>query len=88
MAAESKLPVRKEPGGGLAEWRPFESFRREIDRMFDDFLGSFGQFPSRPLGREQLPFVNAPPVDVIEKDDAFQITAELPGLDQKDIEVK
>jgi HSP20 family protein len=87
MAGESKLPVRSEPAGSLVEWRPFESLRREFDRMFDDFMGGFGRFPLRSLAREELPFVSSPPVDVIEKDDAFQITAELPGLDQKDVEV-
>lgn len=88
MAAESKLPVRREPTSSLAQWNPFESFRREIDRMFDDFVGGFGPAPFRTLAREELPFVSSPPVDVVEKDDAFQITAELPGLDQKDVEVK
>jgi HSP20 family protein len=88
MAGESKVPVRSEPANNLVEWRPFESFRREVDRMFDDFLGGFGRFPSRSLARDELPFISSPPIDVVEKDDAFQITAELPGLDQKDIEVK
>jgi HSP20 family protein len=67
------------------EWhRPKESIRREIDRMFDDFMDGFGRFPSR----EALPFASSPPIDVIEKDDAFQIIAELPGIDERDIEVK
>jgi HSP20 family protein len=87
MAGESKLPVRKEPAGSLMEWRPFETLRREIDQMFD-FMGGFGRFPFQSLAREELPFVNSPPVDVVEKDDAFEITAELPGLDEKDVEVK
>ena len=30
----------------------------------------------------------SPAVDVVEKDDAFEITAEVPGLDEKNIEVK
>ncbi|MBD3814297.1 MAG: Hsp20/alpha crystallin family protein [Betaproteobacteria bacterium] len=29
-----------------------------------------------------------PAVDVVEKDDAFEISAELPGMDEKDVEVK
>jgi HSP20 family protein len=88
MAGESKLPVRSEPAGGVTEWRPFESFRREVDRMFDDFMSGFGRFPPRSVAREELPFVTSPPVDVVEKEDAFQITAELPGMDEKDVEVK
>ncbi|MDH2341215.1 Hsp20/alpha crystallin family protein [Bradyrhizobium sp. SSUT18] len=88
MAGESKLPVRSEPAGSVAEWRPFESFRRDVDRMFDDFMSGFGRFPSRLFAREELPFMTSPPVDVVETADAFQITAELPGMDEKDVEVK
>jgi HSP20 family protein len=88
MAGEHKLPVRSEPGGSVSEWRPFELFRREVDRMFDDFMSGFGRSPFRSLAREELPFVSSPAVDVVEKEDAFQITAELPGLEQKDVEVK
>ncbi len=29
-----------------------------------------------------------PAVDVVEKENSFEITAELPGLDEKDVEVK
>jgi HSP20 family protein len=75
---------------------PFESLRSEIDRVFEDFGRGFGQFP---FGRSSFalePFWRAetsigaalPAVDVVEKADGFQITAELPGLDEKDVEVK
>ena len=30
----------------------------------------------------------APAIDMVEKDDAFEITAELPGLDEKNVEIK
>ena len=30
----------------------------------------------------------APAVDVVEKDNAYEVTAELPGMDEKNIEVK
>jgi HSP20 family protein len=38
----TKLPVgRQEKADRPAEWRPFESLRREVDRLFEDFqLGS------------------------------------------------
>ncbi|OCJ16433.1 molecular chaperone Hsp20 [Rhizobium sp. AC44/96] len=87
------FPVKTEPKppapaqGGF--WSPFESLRTEIDRLFDDF----GPSSWRPLtrsfsGRAANEWVVSPAVDVVEKDDAFEITAEVPGLDEKNIEVK
>lgn len=92
MAGESKVPVKTGSRGGMTEWRPFETLRREIDRMFDDVAGGFWRSPFRtmlaePSGRSELPWVSAPPVDVVEKEGEYQITAELPGLEQKDIQV-
>lgn len=85
----AKLPVNKstEPAKS-EEWAPFESLRREIDRLFDDW-----RLPSKVFGFE-VPRVSraawqvAPAMDLIEKDDAYEITAELPGLDEKDVEIK
>ena len=35
----SRMPIRNEGKGAdrPAEWRPFESLRREVDRLFEDF---------------------------------------------------
>ena len=43
----TKLPVKTEekkaePTSASGEWRPFETLRREIQRLFDDFDGGFG----------------------------------------------
>lgn len=92
MAQESKVPAqtRSRDVGypSLGDWRPFENLRREIDRMFDDFwrfpyMSSPDISPSTYGSR-----MGMPAVDVVEKPDAFQITAELPGMDEKSIEVK
>jgi HSP20 family protein len=57
------------------------TMQRDVNRMFDDNLrGWFG-------GREALTRW-APPVDVYEKEDEIVITAELPGMQQEDIEVE
>ena len=95
--ATSKVPVKTEktPAPALPTWRPFESLRREVDRLFDDFDGGFFGAPFRrslfdiePFRRVQTAFTSAPAVDVTETDKAFEITAELPGIDEKNIEVK
>lgn len=68
---------------------PFDSLRMEIDRLFDDFVPSNWRSLSR-LGRpgDGDNWAISPAVDVVENDDAFEITAEVPGLDEKNIEVK
>lgn len=100
--AATKVPVRSgekaaepEPASALQAWRPFENLRHEIDRLFDDFDRDFWNFPFRrsmwpveSFWRRQLPWGAAPAVDIAENDKAYEITAELPGLDEKDIEVK
>src|SRR3974377_62553 len=78
------------------EFRPFANLRREIDRLFDDFAwGSSWRLPSsrspfdgEPCGRSDIPWGKCPPVDIADTDKAYEITAELPGLDEKNVEVK
>ena len=79
---ETKLPLSQ---GGSSEpasqvWQPFEGFRREIDRLFEDFGRSFWQ-PSRRSS-------TGPAVDVVESENAYELKAEMPGMDEKNIEVK
>src|SRR5690348_798311 len=94
MANETKLTVTKQPAAPAPVgdvWRPFETLRKEVDRLFEDFGADFWQRPFRPLASLErafpAPFVSAPVVDVSETDKAYEITAELPGLDEKNIEV-
>ena len=91
----SKVPVKSEKRGaplaGPASWAPFETMRREIDRVFDGVTGAW-PFAS---GRSMLDFAwphdgqrrMNPAVDVAENDKAFEITAELPGMSEKDVEL-
>lgn len=60
---------------------PFVTFRREMDRMFDHF---FDGFPGRAGNG---PGAIAPAIDLDETDKEMVITAELPGVTDKDIEV-
>ncbi len=100
MANEAtRLPVKieeKSPVGGAAlqAWRPFETLRREVDRLFEDFDGGFWQSPFRRSILDMRPFGGlaqrwaAPAVDIVEKEKSYEISAELPGIDEKNIEVK
>jgi HSP20 family protein len=90
--AATKLPKSEEKKVEQApslvpEWRPFETLRREIDRLFDDFGQGFWRAPLEPLSRK-LTWGTAPAVDIVEGDKAYEVTAELPGMDEKNVEVK
>jgi HSP20 family protein len=60
------------------ELDPYRAMRREMENAFR----AFDQKPSSPgIG------AGAPAVSVAETNDAFEVTAELPGVDEKDINV-
>jgi len=93
----TKLPVKKEGDTAAAAsrpWAPFESLRREIDRLFEDFNGGwrspFGRsfFDVQPFWPREAAWPAVPAVDVAETDKGYEITAELPGIDEKNVEVK
>ncbi len=90
MAQEQNAPEKKESGAlispDLWDWRPFEALRRQLDRFFDEA-------PLQKRSGELEPFnfmgwSGTPPVDFVERDNDYEVTAELPGLDQNDVEVK
>ena len=61
---------------------PFVTLRRVMDRLFDDAFRGFG-VPSLGLGRAG----NWPSLEVSETDKEVRVMAELPGLEEKDVEV-
>ena len=94
----SKVPVKTEKKSAPApvgSWPPFESLRREVDRLFDVFGGvSFPVAFGRPAFQLDLPWPReevwriSPAVDFVERDNEYEVTVELPGLSEKDVEVK
>ena len=60
---------------------PFVSLQREIDRLFADFTRGFPAFTGN--GATAL----LPSMDVSETDKEIEITAELPGLEEKDVQI-
>ena len=61
---------------------PFTAFRREMDRLFD----SFGRDLGWPGGDDRTA-ATAPSVDVSETDSELRIEADLPGVEEKDVDV-
>ena len=96
----TKLPVKgreteTERAPAFGDWRPLESLRREMESLFDDFGRGSWRFPWRssifdlePLRPRELTWSTTPAVDIVEKDTVYEITAELPGMDESNIEVK
>jgi HSP20 family protein len=94
----TKLPIKQEKPSAASSvpqmWQPFEGLRQEVDRLFDDFGRGFWRpfgrspFAAEPLFRRELTLPTMPAVDVVESEKAYELTAELPGMDEKNIEVK
>jgi HSP20 family protein len=64
---------------------PFLTLHREMNRLFDEV---FRGFDLAPLGSDRRLGMNWPNIEVSETDKAVKVVAELPGLDEKDIEVE
>jgi len=98
--AATKLPIKIETAPTTQptkprDWQPFEALRNQVDRLFHDFQTGFLQAPSyrsllemEPFWRRDLGFNVTPAIDIVEKEKAFEITAELPGLDAKNIDLQ
>jgi HSP20 family protein len=78
MDLKSLVPVGRDRNVGRRDWNPFVTLQREIDRLFDDFGRGSPVFRAPGL---------TPTMDVTETDKEIEITAELPGLEEKDVEV-
>jgi len=89
VASEEKPAERQSAVSAVEVWRPFESLRREVDRLFEEFDRGFWRFP-RALS-EMEPFwrrATGPAVDLVERETDYLVTAELPGMSEKDVELK
>ena len=65
------------------EDNPFFTLHREMNRLFDDV---FRGFDVTPFGSDRA--MGWPHIEVSETDKDIKIAAELPGLDEKDVEVE
>src|ERR1043165_4506706 len=82
MKLTSLLPLGRDRSVARQE-SPFLSLQREVDRLFDDFSRGFPALPTLSSGAVEL----MPSMDVTETDKEIEITAELPGLEEKDVQI-
>ena len=79
MNMKPLIPTNRDRGLARTD-NPFTSLQREVDRLFSDFTRGFPTFGN---GSANL----LPSMDVTETDKEIEITAELPGLEEKDVQI-
>jgi len=89
--ADVPVEVKKAPQAETTVPEVWGSFRSEMDQLFNRFARGFGLPSLRNLADFEPPWrsfgFSAPPIDMSEDEKAYKISAELPGLDAKDVEV-
>jgi HSP20 family protein len=65
------------------EGDPFLTLHREMNRLFDDVFRGFDMVPFGGMSR----MAGWPHMEVVENDKDVRISAELPGLEDKDVEI-
>lgn len=99
MTEPTKLPIKREESKTAVParqgWRaPIQNLRREIERLFDDLDGGVWApfrnpiFDIRPYWLRESTWSSTFAVDIAETQKSYEITADLPGFDEKNIEVK
>jgi HSP20 family protein len=94
MMATAPAEVKKAPPAPPRAPDSWRSLRTEIDRLFDRFSSDL-LWPAFPrLFDDRSPFgfrpsfsVRTPAMDVSEDADAYKLSAELPGMNEKEIDV-
>ena len=84
VRGEKQLTIGKRMTPGFTEQllEPLSWLRGEVDRLFDDFPTRatpfhFGRAMTRPI----------PAIEMTETKDAYKLSAELPGIDAKDVDI-
>jgi HSP20 family protein len=75
----NSLPVFRTRPAGLSP------FHRSFDRLFENFFHDYGLTSPWPESEQMLPF--EPRLDVSETGKEYQIKVELPGMEEKDVEL-
>jgi len=82
MSVRDLIPWGRERSPGVRSSEvmdPFLALHREVNRLFDDALRGFGAPAWASAGW--------PHTDVVETEREYRVTAELPGLEEKDVDL-
>jgi HSP20 family protein len=94
----TKVPVKNEQPAVTkphTEDSSLQTLRRQVDRLFEDFQRGYWHLPFKKTAFDVEPFWRGdfvlgatPSVDIVEKDNVYKVSAELPGIAAGDIDVK
>ncbi len=79
------LMTKAKGGKDLVQYEalnPFYAFRQAMDRIFDSFFHGLEMEPFR-----RMPGTFNPSIDVVDGAKEIKVTVELPGMDEKDIDL-
>ncbi|HOE17178.1 MAG TPA: Hsp20/alpha crystallin family protein [Syntrophorhabdaceae bacterium] len=85
MTAKNLIPKAKSreyPASRYENLNPFYAFRQEMDRIFDNFFHGVEIEPFK-----KMPEAFYPNIDVVDGAKEIKVTIELPGMDEKDIDL-
>ncbi|MBX9771587.1 MAG: Hsp20/alpha crystallin family protein [Candidatus Obscuribacterales bacterium] len=83
---KKNLPIRREDKSSSNELSPYLPFQNDISCVFDNFFGSFETGMLRPFS-EMSEAMFQPRVEVKESSGDLRVSVELPGIDDKDLDV-
>lgn len=84
MDFRSLVPFPGADVGRRGDGDPFQAFRRDFDRMVDDMFHGSARWPSAGSAVSAAVEIR---LDVSETDKEIKVRAELPGVDENDVEV-
>lgn len=87
MAVRDIMPWTRGRDVSGRQVTPFLTFQREMNRLFDDVFRGPDLVPFAPE-RMLEQTVGWPNIEVSETDKEIKVTAELPGLEEKDVSVE
>jgi HSP20 family protein len=77
------IAARQTPASPFLDQTPMTWLRGEIDRLFEDF----GQ-PARSIFNFGSRGTPVPPMELVDGGDSYRLTAELPGMTDKDVTIE
>lgn len=85
MSLRELIPWKRKELAADREENSFDSLQRDLSRILDRFSHGFGR--DELARREEWWGGSFPAVDVAETDKEILVTAELPGIDEKDLDL-
>lgn len=83
---KKNLPIRKEDNSSSNELSSYLSLQHDMNRVFDDFFRSFETGMMNPFGEAPTGLFH-PRVEVRETAGDLRISLELPGIDERDLDL-